>query len=170
MCHFWAQNDPFVIKIFFLCTNHYYYFIYLLALFTVQNLKKKYSKSRVMRMHQFCAPNGSLAPNKNLFLKKNINIIFIYLLAPFILQNFKKILKANPDLWGCSTFRPKIPQFVLNKTFWYKPLLLLSSTYWPFSLGKILKNFLQRIQSYEDAPFLGPKWFICSKQLFLENY
>ena len=24
--------------------------------------------------------------------------------------------------------------------FWYKPLLLLSSTYWPFSLCKILKN------------------------------
>ena len=50
--------------------------------------------------------------------------------------------------------------------FWYKPLLLLSSTYWPFSLGKILKKFLQRIKSYEDAPFLGPKWSTCPKQFF----
>ena len=42
--------------------------------------------------------------------------------------------------------------------FWYKPLFLLSSTYWPFPLCKILKKFLQPIQSYEDASFLGPKW------------
>ena len=27
-----------------------------------------------------------------------------------------------------------------------------------------LKKFLQLIQSYEDVPFLGPKWFICPKQ------
>ena len=59
--------------------------------------------------------------------------------------------------------------FVLNKFFWYKPLLLLSSTYWPFSMGKILQKFLQRIQSYKDASFLGPKWFICPKQFFLEK-
>ena len=98
--------------------------------------------------------------------------------------------------------------------FWYKPLSLLSSTYWPFSLWKILKNsssrsrvmkmhhfgaqngsfapnncffwkiiniiliyllapiigqnfkkFCKRIQSYEDVPFLGPKWSICPKQI-----
>ena len=33
----------------------------------------------------------------------------------------------------------------------------------------IMQNFkksLQQIQSYEDAPFLGPKWSICPK-LFL---
>ena len=27
-------------------------------------------------------------------------------------------------------------------------------------------KFLQWIQSYEDAPFLGPKWSICPKQIF----
>ena len=31
---------------------------------------------------------------------------------------------------------------------------------------KILAAFLQRIQSYEDAPFLGPKWSICPKFFF----
>ena len=90
----------------------------------------------------------------------------MYLLAPFILQNFKKNLKANPDLWGCAIFGPKIPQFVLNKIFWHKPLLLLSSTYWPFSLDKIQKKILQQIHGYEDAPFVGPKWSICPKQNF----
>ena len=26
VCHFWAQNDPFVMNNFFFGTNHYYYF------------------------------------------------------------------------------------------------------------------------------------------------
>ena len=43
--------------------------------------------------------------------------------------------------------------FVIKIFFWYKPLLLLSSNYWPFSLCKILKKFLQQIQSYEDVIF-----------------
>ena len=53
-----------------------------------------------------------------------------------------------------------------TKFFWYKPLLLLSSTYWPFSLCKIFKKFLQWIQSYEGASFFGPKCFISPKQNF----
>ena len=31
------------------------------------------------------------------------------------------------------------------------------------------KKFLQRIHSYDDAPFSGPKWSICPK-FFLESY
>ena len=89
---------------------------------------------------------------------------FAYLLAPFIWQIFKKMLRANPELWGCAILAPKIVQFVRNNFFWYKLLLLLSSSYWFFPLGKIFKKFLQRIQSYEDTSFLGPKWSICPKQ------
>ena len=63
-------------------------------------------------------------------------------------------------------FRTQNGPFVLNKFFWYKPVLLLSSTCQPFSLWKIYKKVLQRIQSYEDVPFLGPKWSICPKQFF----
>ena len=44
--------------------------------------------------------------------------------------------------------------------FWYKPLLLLSSTFWPFSLGKILKNSysesrVMRMHHFgaQDGPF-----------------
>ena len=68
----------------------------------------------------------------------------MYLLAPFILQNFKKILRADPELWGCAIFGPKMAHLPWTKFFWYKPLLLLSSTYWPFSLCKILKNSYSR--------------------------
>ena len=32
-----------------------------------------------------------------------------------------------------------------------------------------LRKFLQQIQSYEDAPFLGQKWSICPKQIFFEK-
>ena len=70
-----------------------------------------------------------IAPNE-FFLKKN-------LLAPFILQNFKKIIRADPELRECAIFRPKMIHLSWIIFFWYKPLLLLSSTYWPFSLGKI---------------------------------
>ena len=65
MCHFRAQNGPFVLNKFFLVQTIIITFIYLLAFFIVQNLKQ-------------------------IFLWKFINIIFIYLLAPFIVQNLKK--------------------------------------------------------------------------------
>ena len=153
----------------FFGTNYYDYFhLPIGSFYCLKFLKSSYSKSRVMRMCHFWSQMVHLPQTKN--LKKIINIIFIYLLAPFILQNFKKILRANLELWGYAIFGPKIPQFVANKIFWYKPLLLLSSTYWPFSLSKSFKKFLQWIQSYDNVPILGPKWSICPKQIFLENY
>ena len=99
------------------------------------------------------------------FSQKTTNKIFMYLLSPFIVQNFKKVLRADPELWDVPFLGPKWPICPEN-FFWYKPLLLLSSTYWPFSLCKIEKKILQLIQSYEDAPFWGPKWSICPDQFF----
>ena len=90
-------------------------------------------------MCHFKAQNRPFVMNK-IFLVQIITITFIYLLAFFIAQNFKKILTANPELWGCAIFGPKIPPFVQNNIFWYKPLLLLSSTYWLFSMGTIKKK------------------------------
>ena len=89
----------------------------------------------------------------------------MYLLAPFILQNFNKF----SELWGCAIFGPKMAHLSWTNFFWYKPLLLLSSTYWPFSLCKIFKKFFQRIQSYEDAQFLGPKWPISPNENFFRK-
>ena len=87
----------------------------------------------------------------------------MYLLAPFILQNFKKILRADPELWGCAIFGPKMAHLSWTKIFWYKLLLLLSSTYWPFSLCKI--------QNYGDLPFLGTRMVHLPQTIFfLENY
>ena len=78
----------------------------------------------------------------------------MYLLAPFNLENFKKFF------------------FLWTKFLGYKPLLLLSSTYWPFSLCKIVKKFfLQQIHSYEDASFWSQNGSFAQNKLFLEkNY
>ena len=96
-------------------------------------------------------------------------IIPMYLLAPFIVQNFKKFLRAAPGLWGCTISGPKIAHLLQTRIFWKKSLILFSSTYWPLSLCKIFKNFLQWMQSYEDMSFLGPKWLICLKKNFFRK-
>ena len=60
------------------------------------------------------------------------------------------------------------PRWVIcpkQKSFW-KKIISFSFTYWPLSLCKIYKKFLQQIQSYEDGPFLGPKYLI-GQQPFL---
>ena len=53
------------------------------------------------------------------------------------------------------------------KFFLRKHLIKFSCTYQPLSLNKIKKKSLDPIQSYGDVPFLGQKWPICPKQIFL---
>ena len=89
----------------------------------------------------------------------------MYLLAPFILQNFKKILKANPELWGCAIFKAKIAQFAPSNFFLVQTIITFIYLL-ALSLCKFKKKILQQIQSYEDAPFLGPKWSICPSNFF----
>ena len=74
-------------------------FIYLLAFFIVQNLKKFLILIQSYEDAPILGPKWSICP-KQKFFWKIINIILIYLLAPFIVQNFKKILPANPELQG----------------------------------------------------------------------
>ena len=78
----------------------------------------------------------------------------MYLSASFILQNFKILLRANPELWGCAIFGPKMAHlpwttFLLVQTIIFTSIYLL----YLFTVQN-LKKFLQQIQSYEDAPFL----------------
>ena len=41
----------------------------------------------------------------------------MYLLAPFILENFTKILRANPELWGCAILGHKMAHLYENAPF-----------------------------------------------------
>ena len=90
---------------------------------------------------------------------------------PFLLGKiFKKILTVNLELWGCNIFGPKMVHLPQTKNFLdKKSLISFSSTYWPLLLYKIFKKFLQRIQSYEDATFLGPKEPFAQMKIFSEN-
>ena len=76
MCHFWAQNDPFV---------HYYHFHLTIGPFHCAKFKKILTTDLELLG---CTTFGP----------KIINNIPIYLLAPFIVQNFKKIIPADPEL------------------------------------------------------------------------
>ena len=72
----------------FFGAKRYLPFIYLLALFIVQNFKKILKEDV-----SFFGPKWFICPKQNFFfLKKINNIIFIYLLAPFVWQNFKMFL------------------------------------------------------------------------------
>ena len=97
MCHLQAQNSPFVMTKVFLVQTIIITFIYLLALFIVQNLKTFLQRIQSYEDVPFLGPNSSICPKQN-FLGEIINIILIYLLDHFIVQNFKKILPADPEL------------------------------------------------------------------------
>ena len=95
-------------KTFFLVQTIIINFIYLLALFIVQNFKKFLQRSQSYEDVPFWGPKWSICTKQIFF----INIILIFLLAPFIVQNFKKILPVDPELlWGCTVFGPKMAHF-----------------------------------------------------------
>ena len=71
--------------------------------------------------------------------------------------------QSNSKKWAKKI---KLPQM---KFFFKKQLLKFSCTHSPLSFCKILKQFLEPIQSYEDKPFLGQKWPICPEKFFLEQ-
>ena len=79
----------------------------------------------------------------------------MYLLAPFILQNFQKF-QSYEDV---SFLDPK----------WPTPLLLLSSTYWPFSLCKILKNSYSRSRVMRMRHFWAQNGPFPQMIIFSEN-
>ena len=69
------------------------------------------------------------------------------------------------DHWNRKNWPKKI-KFPQMNFFLQKQLITFSCTYYPLSFCKILKKFLEPIQSYEDVPFSGPKWPICPEQNF----
>ena len=61
------------------------------------------------------------------------------LLAPFIVQIFKKILRADPKLWQCVSFSPKMVHLSLRRFFCGKTISIVSPTSWSLILRKILR-------------------------------
>ena len=54
----------------------------------------------------------------------------------------------------------------MNKIFLVQTIVITFTYLLGLFIVQNLKRFLQRIQSYQNAQFLGPKWSICPKQVF----
>ena len=109
--------------------------------------------------------NGLKAKKINLnwsFSRKTTNRTFMYLLAPFTLQNFEK----NSTLMRMCHFKDQNDPFVMNIFFDTNRYYYFHLPIGPFYCAKLKKKFLQRIQSYDNAQFLGPKWSNCPKCFF----
>ena len=92
MCHFRAQNGPFVLNKIFLVQTIIITFIYLLALFIVQNLKKNSSSgSRVMRMRNFWAQNSPF-PQMRIFSENLLMSLVSFIHAYLHAKNQSQIL------------------------------------------------------------------------------
>ena len=63
-------------------------------------------------------------------------------------------------------FRVQNGPFAPNKIFLVQTIIITFIDLLALFIVQNLKKFLQRIQSYEDMPFLDPKWSISSKQFF----
>ena len=91
----------------------------------------------------------------------------MYLLASLIMQNFyKKVLQLIQSYKDVRYFLgPKQPiypeQILLVQTIVITFIYLLE-----LFIVQNFKKFLQRIQNYHHALFLGSKWSICPKQIF----
>ena len=99
------QNGPFVLNKNFLVQAIVITFIYLLALFIVQNLKKILTTDPELWRCTILRPKV-VHLRETTFFWIIVTIILIYLLALFIVQNFKKILPGDPEFWGCAIYGP----------------------------------------------------------------
>ena len=63
-------------------------------------------------------------------------------------------------------FQAQNGPFLKNKIFLVQTIIITFIYLLALFIVQNLKKFLQRIQNYEDAPFLDRKLSICPKQIF----
>ena len=101
MCHFWAQNGPFILKKIFFGTNHYYFHLPI-GPFHCAKLKKNHTADPVLWWCTIFGPKMVHLPKKN--FGEIVNIILIYLLATFIVQNLKKKISSGSRVTSMCNF------------------------------------------------------------------
>ena len=114
----------------------------------------------------FSDPKWPICPEQ-IFFGTNHYYYFHLSIGPFHCANFLKNSYSRSGVM-CHFWDQNGP-FAPNKHFFGKLITSLSSTYQLLSLCKIFKTFFQRIQSYEDAQFLGPKWPISPNENFFRK-
>ena len=120
MCHFWAKNGPFVLKKFFLVQTIIITFIYLLALFIVQNLKKFLQRIQSYEDVPFLGPKWSICPKQIFFGKLLISFSSTYqpLSLCKILKKFFQRIQSYEDVQFLGPKWPISP----NENFFRKPV------------------------------------------------
>ena len=128
MCHFRAQNGPFVMNKIFLVQTIIITFIYLLALFTVQNLKKFLQQIQIYENMPFLGPKCSISfPLKNIYFGTNNYQHFHLPIGSFLCAKFKKILTADPEFITMHNFWAQYGPFPLMRIFSENLLMSLVS-------------------------------------------
>ena len=92
--------------------------MYLLDPFILQNFKKFLEPIQSYEDVPFSGPKWLTCPEQLFFFCTNHYYYFHLFIHPFHCAKFKKILTADPELWGCTIFGPKmvyLPQFFLEK-------------------------------------------------------
>ena len=115
MCNFGAQNSPFFLKKMFLVQTIIIIFIYLLALFIVQNLKKFLQQIQSYEYAPFLGPKWFICP-KELFFWKIINIILIYIFCAKFLKKSSsrsRVMRMH-NFWAHNGSIPQMRTFSEN--------------------------------------------------------
>ena len=121
-----------------------------------------------MRMCHFLDQNGPFVIDKCFCYKPSLLLSSTY--WPFPLCKIFKNSYSGSRVMRMHHFWTQNGPCAPNKLFSFGKLLIsFSSTYLPLPLGKILKKFFWRIQSCEDAQFLGPKWPISPNENFFQK-
>ena len=162
MHQFWVQNGPFPPNNFFFLKIINITLIYLLATFIVQNFKQILTANP--ECHEdvsFLGPKWFVCPKQIFFWEKKYYHFHVPIGPVHSAKNFKNFLDPIQSYEDVPFLGPKFPNLSWSVFFWNKPLLLLSSTYWRFSLGKILKEFLQQMRHFwaQRGPFASNIFF-----------
>ena len=95
--------------------------MYLLAPFILQVSKKFIEPIQSYEDVPFSGPKWPICCEQNFFGTNH----YYYLhqpIGPFHCAKFKKILTADPELWGCTIFGPKMVHFPKWEFFFRKPV------------------------------------------------
>ena len=120
-------------------------------------------------MCHFQDQNGPFVMNNFFWYKPNHYYYFHLPTDPFHCPKFKKLLQPIQNYEDVPFSGPKMAHLSWTKFFWYKPLLLLSSTYWPFSLCKILKNSSSGSRVMRMHNFWAKNGPFAQMRIFTEN-
>ena len=136
MCHFRAQNGPLVMNKFFLVQAIIVTFIYLLALFTVQNFKKLLQWIPSYKDMPFLGPKWSICPKTNFFLE-NYQYHSHLPISPFHCAKLKKKFFQRIQSYEHVQFLgPKWP-ISPNENFFRKPVNQPFLSFMPICKPKI---------------------------------